>query len=154
MHALPRKPSERASRHSSSSATPASMSRCTTSNGGHVVVVELGPDRIDADEPERPRPLGGRRENVSYELSGGGLLAWRDRVLEVGDDRVGRRSKRLDELPLVAARSEEEGADAGEVGGRGAVVCQTLGTCQLDSRPEVRHNRKPLAASGFREVGA
>ncbi len=91
-----------------------------------------------------PRRVGGRCEDLAHELSRRVLLARRDRVLEVGDDCVAVGRERLDELALVAARSEEEGADVGEVGGRGAVVCQTFGTCQLDSRPEVRHKRKPL----------
>ena len=77
-------------------------------DGGEVRVVPLRPDAVDANEPGRVRL--GLRDEPGRQVARRRLLGRRDRVLEVGDDRVGTRLERPHELPLLAARGEQEGA--------------------------------------------
>jgi hypothetical protein len=79
------------------------------------------------------------------DVAGPGLGRRRERVLEVGDDRVCLRRERLLELALVAARREEERAEVGELGSRGRLYVRHPMECQtprvLDRPAKVRHKR-------------
>ena len=72
-----------------------------------VVLVELAPERIDADPPLRPaRALRAALEDVARDR----LLRRGDAVLEVEDDRVGVAVERLGDLPLAVGGDEQPGA--------------------------------------------